>query len=90
MHNMFKNKRNEDYRETICRGAQGCQSFSSYSGCQHGYYQEKGYWKASSQGQRANQEEICCWLGRGIKTTIILCQNNIGDVNRRPTRKFKS
>jgi hypothetical protein len=29
-------------------------------------------------------------LGRGIKTTIIFCQNNTRDANRRPTKKFES
>jgi hypothetical protein len=29
-------------------------------------------------------------LGRGIKTTIIFCQKNTRDANRRPTKKYES
>ncbi len=44
----------EDCREIICVGAQGCQSFNPYSGCQHGHHQEQGYWRTSVQGKIAN------------------------------------
>jgi len=62
----------------------------SYSGCQHGYYQEKGYRIASLQGQKTNQEKICCWLGRKTKIITIFCQDNTKNTSRRPTKKSKS
>jgi hypothetical protein len=34
-----------NHKKTNCGRAQGCKSFSSYSGCQHGHYQEQGYWR---------------------------------------------
>jgi hypothetical protein len=39
---MFKNKGMKTTKKPYGE-AQGCQSFSSYSGCQNGYYQEQGY-----------------------------------------------
>jgi hypothetical protein len=38
--------------------------------------------------QRANQEEICYSLGRGVKTTVIFYQDTTRDASRKPTIKF--